>query len=68
MDTEGFIWTSAGDGVHCLSPGGALLGRIKVPESVANVTFGGPRRNRLFMTGVKSLWAIYVNRQGCQTP
>jgi gluconolactonase len=68
VDTEGFIWTSAGDGVHCLSPGGALLGRIKVPESVANVTFGGPRRNRLFMTGVKSLWAIYVNRQGCQTP
>jgi gluconolactonase len=68
LDTEGFIWTSAGDGVHCLSPGGALLGRIKIPETVTNLTFGGPRKNRLFMTGAKSLWAIYVNRQGCQTP
>lgn len=68
VDTEGFIWTSAGDGVHCLSPDGALLGRIKVPEAVTNLTFGGPRRNRLFMTGAKSLWTIYVNRQGCQTP
>jgi gluconolactonase len=68
LDTEGFIWTSAGDGVHCLSPGGALLGRIRIPESITNLTFGGPRKNRLFMTGAKSLWAIYVNRQGCQTP
>jgi gluconolactonase len=68
LDTEGFIWTSAGDGVHCLSPGGILLGRIKVPETVTNLTFGGPRKNRLFMTGPKSLWAIYVNRRGCQAP
>lgn len=65
IDTEGFIWTSAGDGVHVLSPGGTLLGRIKVPEYITNVAFGGPRRNRLFMTGPKSLWAITVNRQGC---
>jgi gluconolactonase len=65
VDTEGFVWTSAGDGVHCISPGGSLLGRIKIPEAVTNLTFGGPRKNRLFMTGAKSLWAIYVNRQGC---
>jgi gluconolactonase len=66
IDTEGFIWTSAGDGVQLLSPAGALLGRIKVPEYITNLTFGGPRRSRLFMTGPKSLWSIYVNRQGCQ--
>ena len=66
VDTEGFIWTSAGDGVQLLSPAGALLGCIKVPEYITNLTFGGPRRNRLFMTGPKSLWSIYVNRQGCQ--
>jgi gluconolactonase len=65
LDTEGFIWTSAGDGVHVLSPGGTLLGRIKVPEYITNLTFGGPRRSRLFMTGPKSLWSIYVNRTGC---
>jgi gluconolactonase len=66
IDTEGFIWTSAGDGVHVLSPAGALLGRIKVPEYTTNLTFGGLRRNRLFMTGPTSLWSIVVNRQGCQ--
>ena len=66
LDTEGFIWTSAGDGVHVLSPGGALLGRIKVPEYTTNLTFGGLRRNRLFMTGPTSLWSIVVNRRGHQ--
>jgi gluconolactonase len=64
LDSEGFIWPSAGDGVHCLSPDGALLGRIKVPEVVTNLTFGGPLRNRLFMTSPKSLWALYINRRG----
>jgi gluconolactonase len=64
LDSEGFIWTSAGDGVQCLSPDGALLGRIKVPAGVTNLTFGGPLRNRLFMTGPTSLWALYTNRRG----
>jgi gluconolactonase len=66
LDTEGCLWTSAGDGVHCISPEGELLGRIKTPEPITNLTFGGPRRNRLFMTGPRSLWSIYVNRRGAQ--
>lgn len=66
LDDEGYIWTSAGDGVHCFSPQGELLGRIKIPETVTNLTFGGPRRNRLFMTGPRSLWSLYVNRRGAQ--
>jgi gluconolactonase len=68
LDTQGFLWTSAGDGVQLFSPGGALLGRIRVPEAITNLTFGGPRRNRLFMTGAKSLWAIFVNREGVLAP
>ncbi|MFC0245915.1 SMP-30/gluconolactonase/LRE family protein [Falsochrobactrum ovis] len=68
FDTDGNLWTSAADGVHCFSPEGELLGKIKVPQVVANVTFGGPRRNRLFITATKSLYAIYLTVTGVQTP
>lgn len=68
VDTEDYLWTSAGDGVHCLSPDGVLLGRIRVPETVSNCTFGGPKRNRLFITATSSLYAIYLDRTGAQRP
>jgi len=64
FDTDGNLWTSAGDGVHCFSPEGKLLGKIKTPQTVANVTFGGVRRNRLFITATKSLYAIYLTASG----
>ena len=67
VDVNGNVWTSA-DGVECYAPDGTLLGRIKVPEVVANVTFGGKRRNRLFITATTSLYAIYVNTTGVQRP
>ena len=41
IDTKGRVWTSAGDGVHCFDPDGTLIGKIRIPETVANVTFGG---------------------------
>lgn len=68
LDTEGNIWTSAADGIHCYAPDGTLLGKIKVPEVVANLTFGGPRRNRLFITGTTSLYSVFVSATGAQTP
>ncbi len=68
LDTHGNLWTSAGDGIHCFSPAGELLGKIKVPEVVSNVTFGGPKRNRLFITATTSLYAIYVAQDGAQLP
>lgn len=68
LDTDGNVWTSAGDGVHCYHPSGTLLGKILVPEVVANVTFGGPKRNRLFIVATTSLYAVYLNRRGVQTP
>lgn len=60
VDLDGNIWTSAGDGVHCFGPDGKLLGKILIPQTVANVTFGGPRRNRLFITATRSLYAVYT--------
>ena len=46
------------------NPDGKLLGRIRIPEVVGNITFGGPKRNRLFMAGSQSLYAVYTNIQG----
>jgi gluconolactonase len=68
VDTDGNIWSSAGDGVHCFAPDGTRLGKIFVPETVANLTFGGPRRNRLFIAATSSLYEIYVAATGAQKP
>ena len=64
VDTDGNVWTSAGDGVHCFAPDGMLIGKILVPEAVANVAFGGPKRNRLFITATTSVYGIFVDAQG----
>jgi len=64
-DTEGRIWSSAGDGVHCYSSDGTLLGKIRIPEMVANVTFGGKRLNRLFICGTTSLYSVFLTANGC---
>jgi gluconolactonase len=68
VDMDGNIWTSAGDGVQCVTPEGDVIGKIRVPEKVANVAFGGPKRNRLYICGHTSLYAIYVNTRGAQRP
>lgn len=68
IDTHGNVWTSAGDGVHCYAPDGTLLGKIRVPEVVANVCFGGPKGNRLFICGTTSLYAVYLNTRGARRP
>lgn len=67
LDEEGRIWTSAGDGVHCYHPDGTLLGRIRVPEVVANVVFGGPKRNRLYICATTSLYAVLTCVNGVKT-
>ena len=69
-DRDGNIWASAGwagegfDGVHVFSPEGQRLGQIRLPELCSNLCFGGPKRNRLFMTASQSLYAVYVNAEG----
>ena len=69
-DVEGNVWASAGwvgdgyDGVHIFAPDGKRIGQIRLPEICSNVCFGGTKRNRLFMTGSTSLYAVYVETQG----
>lgn len=65
VDTAGNVWSSAGDGVHCFSPEGELLGKILVPEVVANLCFFGPKRNRLAICATTSVYSIYVRARGC---
>lgn len=67
-DTDGNLWSSAGDGVYCFAPDGTLLGQIHVPEIVSNICFGGRAKHRLFITGTTSLYTITLNRQGAQRP
>jgi gluconolactonase len=68
VDEDGNIWSSAADGVHCLSPQGDLLGKVLVPHRVANLKFGGLHRNRLFIGGSQTLYAIFLNRRGLPFP
>jgi len=67
-DTMGNVWSSAGDGVHVFAPDGVLLGKILVPQRVANLTFGGPRRNRLFITATTSVYLVHTAATGAQRP
>jgi len=67
VDEAGRIWTSAGDGVHCYESDGTLIGKILVPEAVANVVFGGPKRNRLYICATTSLYAIMLPVNGAKT-
>lgn len=61
VDRDGNLWTSSADSVRVYAPDGVLIGRILVPEIVSNLCFGGPKRNRLYITAQTSLYAIYVN-------
>jgi gluconolactonase len=69
-DTDGNIWAGAGwvgegyDGVQVFAPDGTRIGQILLPEICANLCFGGPKRNRLFMAASQSLYAVYVEAQG----
>ena len=64
LDDSGRLWTSAGDGVHCYEPDGTLIGKVLVPETVSNVAFGGPGRNRLFITATTSLYSVLLPVKG----
>jgi gluconolactonase len=68
VDEDGNVWSSAADGVHCLSPEGRLLGKILVPHRVSNLAFGGRAKSRLFIAGSHTLYAIYLNRRGAGWP
>src|SRR5690348_5828634 len=73
-DVDGNIWAAAGwggeafNGVHVFAPDSTLIGKIHLPETCANLCFGGAKKNRLFMAASQSLYSVYVETQGAQTP
>ena len=67
LDQDGRLWASAQDGVHCIAPSGALLGKVRVPEIVSNVCFGGAARNWLFITATTSLYRVKLFVCGAKT-
>lgn len=68
LDTDGNIWTSAGDGIHVYTSSGVLLGKIRIPKPVANLTFGGPKKNWLFIAATDSMHVLHTGANGIQTP
>jgi gluconolactonase len=74
VDMKGNVWCSMGwadpseDGVRCYAPDGELIGKIHLPETCANLCFGGKKRNRLFIAGSTSIYSLYVDVQGAQLP
>jgi gluconolactonase len=68
LDSEGRVWAATHDGVHCFDPDGTLLGKLRVPEIVANLVFGGKQRNHLFITATTSVYALRVNVTGGRYP
>ena len=72
LDEDGNLWCGWGmgtpelDGVMVFSAGGEPIGRVQLPERCANLCFGGPKRNRLFMAASQSVYALYVNARGAR--
>ena len=67
LDDTGRIWTSAADGIHCYHPDGTLIGKVFVPEVVANCVFGGVKRNVLYICGTTSLYRVRLMVNGAKT-
>jgi len=68
IDIHGNLWSSAADGVHCISSSGELMGKIFVPELVSNICFGGRAKHQLYITATTSIYRITLATNGMQTP
>ena len=65
FDDQGRLWAAAMlGGVHCYDPDGTLIGRLRVPEAVSNIAFGGPKNNRLFITATTALYSLVMSVTG----
>jgi gluconolactonase len=63
-DVDGNVWAGARPGVQVITPGAERIGMIRLPETCANISFGGTKRNRLFMAASQSLYVVYVQTTG----
>jgi gluconolactonase len=68
LDDTGRVWAAAHDGLHCFDPDGTLTGKLHLPEIVSNLTFGGPKRNELYITATTSLYSLRLNINGIRYP
>ena len=68
LDSAGRVWVAAHDGLHCFDPDGTLIGKLRLPENVSNLTFGGRKRNHLYITATTSLYSLRVNINGAVYP
>ena len=68
LDTQGRVWVAACDGVHCFDPDGTLIGKLHIPEATSNLVFGGPKRNRLFVTATTSIYSLFTTVNGARAP
>lgn len=68
LDTAGRVWAATGEGVHCFDPDGTLIGKLLVPEVVSNLCFGGPKRNRLYLTATTSVYSWLCTANGAPLP
>ena len=67
LDEAGRLWAATEDGVHCLDPDGTLIGKIRFPEGLSNVVFGGLKRNHLYVTGGRALYCVWLTVNGATT-
>lgn len=67
VDHDGHVWTSAMDGIHCLTPDGRCLGKILLPAPTANLCFGGPDGTDMFITASDTVWRVRTTRQDAAT-
>jgi gluconolactonase len=64
VDRQGRVWAAAADGIHCHDPDGTLIGKVLIPETCANFTFAGAKRNRLMICGTTSLYSVFLTCNG----
>lgn len=65
IDTDGRLWCSAEDGVHCYHRDGTLLDKIILPSRAGNLCFGESDWQTLFICASDTLFRLRLAVQRC---
>ncbi|HXU90484.1 MAG TPA: SMP-30/gluconolactonase/LRE family protein [Methylomirabilota bacterium] len=68
VDVEGRVYCTGPGGTWVFAPDGQRLGIIETPEVPANICFGGPDLQTLFLTARTSVYTLRVNVPGQPHP
>lgn len=63
VDHEGYVWTSAMDGIRCLDTDGGLIGKIILPAATSNLCFGGEHGADIFITSSDKVYRVRTTRR-----